>query len=172
MVLARAVGVALSLAACAVGGSGCSILFAHGPPERLEPHAPIRCTRSYALPVLDGIITALQVVRTAYAFSLSDQDYDHSASGLNRPADIGIGLGLSTLFGVSTGIGIGRVGDCNALLEKTERRPEPLRTRPANPFAPPPPSVDTDADAARAGAAAAEEAKAAGEAAGAAQRKK
>ncbi len=155
---------------CVTGGSGCSILFAKGPPDRVEPHQPIRCTRSYALPIVDGVITALQVVRTLYAVSLKDSDYKNP--DFPRAADIGIGAGLSALFVVSTGIGVSRVGDCNELFEKVERRPEPRRTRPpANPWAPQPvPSVDTDADTERAASSAAEEAKAAGEAAGASQR--
>jgi len=163
--------VALMVAACLGGGSGCSILFAKGPPERLEPHEPIRCSRSYALPVVDGIITALQVLRTLYAVSRDDRDYN--GMPITRPADIGFGVGFSTLFLISTGVGISRVSDCNELFDKVERWPEPRRLRPPqNVWAPPPPAQppasELDADTERAAAASAEEAKAAGQAAGAA----
>jgi hypothetical protein len=163
----RAGALVLASAACAIGGSGCSILFAKGPPQRVERGEPIRCTRSYALPVVDGLLMALQAARTIYAFTRSDADYKDDPANLTRPVDIGIGIGFTTLHAVSMGVGVSRVGDCNELLEKIEHRAEPRRARPGNPFGPPPPTVDWDADPARARAAAAEEAKAAGEAAGA-----
>ena len=164
------VAIAVLGSACVTGGSGCSILFAKGPPERVEPHQPIRCTSSYTAPVVDGLITALQIVRTLYAISLKDSDYKNPE--FPRAADIGIGAGLSGLFLVSTGIGISRVGDCNELLEKIERRPEPRRPRPPPSLSPPQPMprVDPDADTERAASSAAQEGKAAGEAAGASQR--
>ena len=89
------VAVVLVWATCVGAGSGCSILFAKGPPERLEPHEPVRCTRSYALPIVDGVITALQIARTLYAVSLKDSDYKNPE--FPRAADIGIGAGLSGL---------------------------------------------------------------------------
>jgi hypothetical protein len=126
--------VALSVATGVTGGGGCSLMFAKGPPERVERGEPIRCTKSYALPAVDGLITVFQVVRTLYAVSLSDRDYQ--GMDIPREADIGLGLFFSGLFLMSTAVGASRVGGCNALLEGTERRSE-SRRRPARPSAPP-----------------------------------
>ena len=168
--LVRGLSVLLSLSIGLGGASGCSILFTKGPPTRVEPHEPIRCTKSYAAPVVDGLITVLHVARTLYAVSLTDRDYQ--GMQLTREADIAFGVGLSGLFLISTAVGSSRVGGCNELLEKVERRPEARRPRPARPFAPPPPAgPDPDADEERAESAAAADAKAAGDAAAASQSK-
>jgi len=166
-VCVRAMAVALLAIALVTGGSGCSIVFAKGPPERIEPHERPRCTHSYALPVVDGIIAALQVVRVLYALSLHDEDYKNLP--LNRQADIGIGAGLATLFIVSTAVGGSRVGDCLELSEKvgTGRGPAPHSVNPftGRPRQAPDDEDKPDVERARAAAAAAD-AKAAGEAAG------
>jgi hypothetical protein len=117
--------------------------------------------------VLDGLFAASQVIRILYAVSLTDADYRGMA--LDRPTDIGLGVGLGVLSAISMAVGVNRVGHCNELLETIERAPPP-RPRP-RPFklTPPPPEEEDEEDVARARAAAAEEAKAAGEAARAAQ---
>ena len=112
----------------------------------------------------------LQVARTLYAVSLTDRDYQ--GMQLTRESDIALGVGLSGLFSISTAVGTSRIGSCNELLEKVERRPEARRTRPARPFSPPPPpGPDPDADEERAESAAAADAKAAGAAATSSQPK-
>jgi hypothetical protein len=160
------VGVALWSTCLASGG--CSILFAKGAPTRLEPHEPIRCTRSYALPGVDVVIAAVQGLNTALALALSDQDYKNAGVPISRTADIVRGSIMMGVFAVSAGVGYSRVGECNELIDKVEGRPEPRRRGP-----PPdpwqsqrPPGPDPDADLERAAATAgAEDAKAAGAAA-------
>ena len=164
-----AAAIALLVSTCLTAGSGCSLAFTRGPPERLEPHQPVKCTKSYALPVLDGLFAASQVIRILYAVSLTDADYHGMA--LDRPTDIGLGVGLGVLSAISMAVGVSRVGHCNELLEAIERAPPP-RPRP-RPFklTPPAPEEEDEEDVARARAAAAEAAKAAGEAARASQPK-
>ena len=161
---------ALHASLCLAAGSGCSLGLTRGPPERLEPNEPVRCTKSYALPVLDGLYTGLQVVRVLYAVSLTDTDYQGAV--LDRPTDISLGVGLGVLSAISMAVGVNRVGRCNELLERIERAPPPRR-RPPRSFqlTPPPPEEEDEEDVARARAAAAEAAKAAGEAARASQPK-
>ena len=111
-----------------VASSGCSILFAKGPPERVERGQQIHCTRSYAAPVIDGIVAGSNVATTAYAISVSDAAYA-KIPPYSRSAAIALGVGYAALYGISMGVGISRVGDCNELLERVGSRPDPARRR-------------------------------------------
>src|SRR5262245_18743225 len=91
--------VALVSAASLVLSTGCSLIFVSGPPdhpETLPPSAPIDCTSSKVTPVIDTVVTGLQVVRTAVAASAHDSDY--SGQPISRQADIGFGVGFAALF--------------------------------------------------------------------------
>ena len=93
-------------------GSGCSLFFAKGPPERALPHESLRCTHNYVLPVVDGIIAGLQVGRTAFAISQDDDYYHRHNLPYSRTADIAVGAALTVLFATSMGVGIDRVSRC------------------------------------------------------------
>jgi len=165
----RLAAIALHASTCLTAGSGCSLALTRGPPERLEPNEPVRCTKSYALPVLDGLFAGLQVVRVLYAVSITDADYQGMM--IDRPTDIGLGIGLGVLSAISMAVGVSRVGHCNELLETIARAPPPRRRPRSFKLTPPPPEEEDEEDVARARAAAAEAAKAAGEAARASQPK-
>ena len=66
-------------------------------------------------PPVGGGRTGLQVIRTLYAASLSDADYE--GSGLSRSGDIGFGIALTALFLTSTIVGAGRVNECRGAVE-------------------------------------------------------
>ena len=102
------------LALWATLSSGCSFLFVDGPPPK-QQRGYLRCTESMAWPAVDGVITGLQVVRTLYAMSLSDADYE--GSGLSRSGDIGFGIALTALFLTSSIVGAGRVNECRGAVE-------------------------------------------------------
>jgi hypothetical protein len=159
--------------------SGCSLLFVKGPPTRLERGEKMKCTTSYAGPVVDGIVTGLEVARVIYATQASDSTY--AKLPYPRAADIGLGVGLAGLYALSMGVGISRVGDCNEVVSKFNLQPAsaPRRGPVAAPGTTPRwgpggvivgPKDEDDADEesaaqARARAQAAAAAKAAGEAA-------
>jgi type IV secretory pathway VirB10-like protein len=107
--------------------SGCSLLFVKGPPTRLEPGEKMRCTTSYAGPVVDGIVTGLEVARTIYATQASDATY--AKLPYPRSADIALGVGLAGLYALSMGVGISRVGDCNEVVSKFNLQPASVRRR-------------------------------------------
>jgi hypothetical protein len=108
----RLAGVVLAIWASL--SSGCSFVFVDGPPPKKE-RGYLRCTESMGWPTVDGVITGLQVVRTLYAASRSDADYE--GSGLSRSGDIGFGIALTALFLTSTIVGAGRVNECRDAVE-------------------------------------------------------
>jgi hypothetical protein len=163
--------IALSLfLAVAMLAGGCSFIFVSRPTEE-DRRGSARCTTSNAAPVVDTLLTAFQVVRTGYALSLSDADYE--GRGLSRSADVGFGIGLTALAAASAIYGFTNVGECRELAEgPSYTRMPPARTpsqsrqgRQAEEAA------EEQAVRARARAKAAEEAKAAGETARAAGNK-
>jgi hypothetical protein len=80
--------------------SGCSLLFVKQPDSsaKVQPGAPKKCTTSRVLPVLDSILTGLEVVRTGVAIGADDSAYSSPNQPLSRQADIGLGVALSALF--------------------------------------------------------------------------
>jgi hypothetical protein len=106
----------------AMGNTGCSLLFVTPP----RSHAGVsasrdKCTSSKAPPVLDTIITGLQLARTVYAAAAPDSVYRDPKQPLSRGADIGLGLGFSALFLGSAIYGYGATSRC------AEREPKRLR---------------------------------------------
>src|SRR4051812_6090078 len=93
-------------------GSGCSLLFVKGPPERALPHEPLRCTKDYVLPAVDGILAGLQAAGTVLAISQNDEYYQRHNLLVSRTANIAVGTALTALFATSMGMGIDRVSRC------------------------------------------------------------
>lgn len=120
--------------------SGCSYLFVSGPgdwsPERPPQQKP-DCTTTPVMPLIDGIITGIQGVRTILAISLDDRDYVDSP--LSREADIGLGLGLGVLFLASTITGANRISDCKGAERAWQR--EKAKPSKNSPWAAPPTPV-------------------------------
>jgi hypothetical protein len=104
----------IGLWGAALGLGGCSFIFVDAPPprraERVAPHSAVKCTTSKAAPVVDTIITGLEVVRTAVAAGASEGDYN--GAPISRGADIGFGLGFTALFGASAIYGFVVTGNC------------------------------------------------------------
>lgn len=127
---ARVVAV-VTAATLAASTAGCSFLFVDPPPP-LEDRPPIiHCTSSDILPVVDMLITAAQVMRTALALWASDAEYKTSA--IPREADVGIGIGLSALFLSSSVVGFRETSKCRemrATPEEPDGRPRVRGSRP------------------------------------------
>lgn len=120
--------------------SGCSFLFVNPapPPEDWSPI--VRCTSSDALPIVDALVTGLQVLRTALVVSASDAEYAHSA--IPREVDITIGVGLSALFLSSSLVGFRTTSKCREVLanrEDPDRAPPRTRRPPPHLIVGPPP---------------------------------
>ncbi|HVZ71022.1 MAG TPA: hypothetical protein VHJ20_01495 [Polyangia bacterium] len=138
--LKRSTSVTALIACLATFSNGCSLLFVtplHSTKGNLTPNEG--CTDSQFAPVVDGIVTALEVLRTIYAFAAPDSAYRNSA--LSRPADITLGLAFVGLYGGSMIYGISATGECRRYHERgfDDDDDEPARTpRPRGPVAPPP----------------------------------
>ncbi|HEY7376865.1 MAG TPA: hypothetical protein VIF57_32200 [Polyangia bacterium] len=106
--------VVAAIASLALATSGCSFFFVRRPDEAGGGgYAQANCTSSAALPTVDLVIALLQVVRTVYAISLKDSDYNGMA--LSRSADISLGLTIGTVFATSAGYGYHIVSTCREL---------------------------------------------------------
>jgi hypothetical protein len=121
MGLARPLVVVVAVGLIAAPSSGCSMLFAKGAPTRVEAGQEINCSRSPALPVLDGVVAGLEVARTALAISAKNSDY--ASLPYSRPVDIAVGGGMAIMYALSSGVGWSRVSSCNELLAKVGPRP-------------------------------------------------
>jgi hypothetical protein len=112
--------------AVAVLAGGCSFVFVSRPTEE-DRRGSATCTTSNAAPVVDTLLTAFQVVRTSYALSRSDADYE--GSGLSRSADVGFGIGLTALAAASAIYGFTGVSECRELADgPSYTRMPPART--------------------------------------------
>src|SRR5689334_21941103 len=83
----------------AFGGSGCSFCFVTPPPvpaQQPVAHPKVECTTSNVAPVIDGIITGYEIVRTAYAATASNGDYANSP--ISRGADLVLGVVFTGVF--------------------------------------------------------------------------
>jgi hypothetical protein len=90
--------------------SGCSLLFVDTAPPNHAQLEHFDCTSGKAAPIIDTIVGAYQVVRTGYALSAEESDYD--GYPLSRGADIGFGVGLTALFLGSAIYGYSETGAC------------------------------------------------------------
>jgi hypothetical protein len=130
--------------------SGCSFIFVTQPPAQAEQasHPTADCSTSRAAPVVDGIITGYQVVRTIYATQAPDSAYQ--GAPISRGADIGLGLSFTALFLASTIYGAVNTSECRdfkARADEYERSEERKRSEQQRP---PPrrakPELDEDED--------------------------
>jgi len=96
---------------------GCSFLFttapksAPSPAESTSEYESSKCTTSKAAPVVDSVITGLEVARTVYALTADESAYDNAPIG--RGADVALGLGFMALFGASAIYGFYVTGECS-----------------------------------------------------------
>jgi len=110
-----------------LASTGCSFIFVTPPPAHAEqasqPSAD--CSTSRAAPIVDGIVTGYQVVRTLYATQAPDDTYQ--GAPISRGADIGLGLSFTALFLASTIYGAVNTSECRdfkARTDEQERRKE------------------------------------------------
>jgi hypothetical protein len=80
-------------------GSGCASFLAHGPPPKAQRASGFTCTESPVWPVVDIALSVLSLGETI-----------HAAARERTPWPW---LGASLVFGVSGGLGAGRVNACN-----------------------------------------------------------
>lgn len=114
-----------------LANSGCSFIFVTPPPAHAEQasNRTADCSTSRAAPVVDGIITGYQVVRTIYATQAPDGTYQ--GAPISRGADIGLGLSFTALFLASTIYGAVNTSECRdfkARSEELERSEERQRS--------------------------------------------
>jgi hypothetical protein len=99
----------MTLCCLVVTSSGCSLIFVK-PPSR---DSPGQCTSSKLAPVVDSIVTGLQVGRTAYAVAAPDSVYEDPDAPISREVDVGFGVGLSALFLGSAIYGFANTSKCS-----------------------------------------------------------
>ena len=114
----RFAGVVLLSLACLTGGPACSLLSSKGPPKRPAPQQPVRCTRTYNLSILDGLIAALNAAGAVYIMTDSENE---SRSVYTRTTGVALSIGYAGLYTISMGVGIDRVGRCRQLLDAMAR---------------------------------------------------
>ena len=66
----------LLAAALAISVTGCSFVFVDGPPKRHAQMTTFDCSTSRAVPVLDSLFTALQLVNLGIAVKDTNQDWN------------------------------------------------------------------------------------------------
>lgn len=93
-------------------GSGCSLLFVHGPPEDHATLARFDCTESNAVPVLDVIWAGLNGLGAA------------SVDGANPQHDqiVGVGVAWLVVSGISAVYGFTKVSHCNDAKRQRDQR--------------------------------------------------
>jgi hypothetical protein len=126
-----------------LANSGCSFIFVTPPPPRAEqaslPNA--ECTSGRAGPVIDGIITGLEVVRTVFAVQASGSEEVYRNGPLSREADIAAGVGFTGLFLGSAIYGAIHTTECRNFKERIPPvTPAPPPVAPASNGAAPSPS--------------------------------
>ena len=138
----------LACAALVLSTSGCSFLFTKKPPSTDPDKIPVtqstRCTSSVVAPVVDTLVGAFQVGRTAYAISRDSSDYD--GAQITKEMDIGFGVTLASVYLSSAIYGYVITSNCRALRARMQgfpdRRPEADPDAPSSESAPPPPAID------------------------------
>ena len=104
------------LAAALVSGTtaSCSLVFVTPPPPTEERGAIVHCTSSDALPVVDLLVTAVQLVRILFALQRTDADYANAT--ISREPDLLLGASLLVAFAASSGYGFVQTSQCRAVL--------------------------------------------------------
>ncbi len=129
----------------ALASAGCSLIFVSRAPsdaEALPATQELDCTTSDAAPIVDSILTGLEVARTVYAFAAKDSTYQKFP--ISRGADIGFGVGFTALFAGSAIYGYSSTARCATAKARRERILEERNSRPpAAPAAPTAPVFST-----------------------------
>jgi hypothetical protein len=125
-------------------GSGCASFLAHGPPPKAQRTSGFACTESPVWPVVDIALSVVSLGETIHAAARDRTPWPW--------------LGASLVFGVSGGLGAGRVNACN----KAKGHPyspkspsgqpgmmpeEPFGMKGAHPQRPPAPDPDDEPEA-------------------------
>jgi hypothetical protein len=108
---------ALSGLVLGLASSGCSFIFVTPPPSQVEqpvPHPNTDCTSGRAAPIIDGLITGYELVRTGYAASGGG---DYAGAPINRQTDALLGAAFAALFLASTIYGTVNTSSCKRLKE-------------------------------------------------------
>jgi hypothetical protein len=100
---------------------GCSFLLVDGPPPPDKRDMRFYCTRSIAIPVVDGIGVGLSAVGLARVMSENAADYEGGARGQRNDALLIAGL-LGALAASSV-VGALWVTDCRAAMNAYDQAP-------------------------------------------------
>jgi hypothetical protein len=139
--MARILGV-LGMMALSLASSGCSFLFADGPPDRHEKMIYFDCTSTPGLEVADGVIGAGSALTGISALSMSEAEFEDQNDGGNRNGFAATNLVLAGVFVGSAIYGIVVTENCKDAKEDLRRRiieREAQRARAAAPPAAPAP---------------------------------
>ena len=124
-------------------GPGCASYLAHGPPPKAQRAPGFTCTESPAWPIVDIALSLVSFGETIHAASRNRTPWPW--------------LGASLVFGVSGGLGAGRVNACNKAKGHpySPRSPamqpgmmpeEPFGMKGAHPQKPPAPDTGDEVD--------------------------
>jgi hypothetical protein len=135
-----------SLLVLGPASTGCSFVFAEGPPDAHAQMPYFDCTSTYGLSVADGFFTVSGILGAATTFSKSKQEYADDNNGASRNAAGGINLVLAGVFGASAVYGAiqaARCGNAKAAWQSRILRPmlPPPRGAAGPPAGPPTPAI-------------------------------
>jgi hypothetical protein len=96
-----------------VATSGCSFVFAEGPPVDHGNMPYFDCVSTYGLPVADGFFALSGVAGGASALRKTKQEYAAQNGGASRNAAAGVSLASGVVFAASAIYGIVQAGRCS-----------------------------------------------------------
>jgi hypothetical protein len=124
--------IASLLAAQLVGG--CSLAFVKGPPSNHRELTTFDCSTSNVAPVLDTLLTGLQVLNVVGAASSTDEEWAANYDGnppISRDAAVPLYIGLALLSGASMIYGYSTTSACRkAKAEAVEYEAQRQRPNP------------------------------------------
>ncbi len=102
--------------------TGCSFLFASGPPAQHRQLPIFECTTSRAAPIADTVFGVLQVIGIAITASQSEAEYNEAneiTKGgrdpiIKRSTSIGLNVAFGLMWGLSAYTGYSRTSACRA----------------------------------------------------------
>lgn len=123
-------------------GTGCSLMFVHGPPEPRSPGmgASTDCTTSVALPVLDTVLSAYLLLNMIVNINRPASSFGMNGEAV-KSGSIAFGATFTGLAAASAGVGYSRVSACKDYLygqDDWTPAPRPRRRVPPPPRAPVP----------------------------------
>jgi hypothetical protein len=114
--------------------TGCSFVFAKGPPDGHREVEYFQCTESRVAPILDVVGVGFSIAGAATAeddptTGLFDEDRDPLP--LSRGTKIAMNVAVGAVFAVSSFVGFERVSACRAAIEELRQRsvarpPQPI----------------------------------------------